>query len=1305
MIQRSIHTDIHDPARLQTVQALGLIDTPTEEAFDRLTRLAARLLHVPVTMVTIIDDNNLFIKSGVGLPAPWQSHRRMTLSHCLCMRDRLAGSPLHIENARNHPAFRNNPTVRELNIASFLSTPLITNAGYVIGTLSAADYTPRTWNDDDIEALEDVAGAVISEMTARMEKAFRQQAETELRISGERFQSLMETTTEGFYLFEMADPISVSAPVAEQIDGLYKGAIVECNNAQARMYGYERREQVIGKSLAQLHGGTNIPENRAFLSDWIRNGYLITGALSRETDREGNTVWFSNNVTGILEHERLVRIWGTQTEVTEMRRTEEKLREQQTRLAAILEGTHVGTWEWNVQTGETIFNDRWADIVGYKLAELSPVSVDTWEKLTHPDDLAQSAELLSRHFSGELEYYECECRMRHKDGSWVWVLDRGKLLSRTTGGAPLMMFGTHTDITERKRTEQALSDALRFNKRIAEVLPLVLYVTELASGDTIYINREVRQVLGYSQSQVRAMGREFIPRIMHPDDRAAFAAHIESIADLPDGAIAQFAYRMRAADGTWRWILSRDAVFARDQQNAPTQILGTGLDITEQKRAEQELRESEQRYRLAQHLAKIGSWEWNITTDTVVWSEDTLAIFGIENSAFGGRFDDVAAMIDHEDLRVWRESVRECIEEGKKHWAEIRITRPSGEQRWIGAFGDAERNAEGQAVRMLGVVMDITERKQAETLTARERDLSNQIIDSIPGLFYLIDQDMRFLRWNKTLEKQSGYSSNALSRLHPLHLFGGADRELIDHSIRQVFETGEASAEARLISSDGGSVPYSFTGTRIFFNTRPCLIGVGIDISPRVQSEISLRKSEKWFRKIFENAPSGIAITNWEGIYEQCNRAFCELLGRSSAELSQIVYASLVHPEDREANLAEVRRLQSGEIPFFEIENRYIHKFGHAVWVHKYVSVLTEENGRPAHLIALVTDISERMRAALQLRESEERYRNLVQYSPDAIIVIVGNRVSLANKACIALFKARTENDLIGKPSSELFQPGDRAKLQKRIHHLRDMVKPVSLAEERIVRMDGSVVDVDVLAAPFSYANTRAVHVIIRDITERKVSENRIKGSLREKETLLQEIYHRTKNNMMVISSFLELQAAEASNEKVDRIIHESTTRIRTMSLAHEMLYKGKSLSRIAMQEYISSLVNLFAAGSALFQQQVSTRLAIDAVDVLIDIAIPCGLIINELFTNCAKHAFPNGRAGLIEISFRRIEGRRFELKVDDNGVGLPPGFDIMHSPSLGVQLVLKIARHQLHAAVEARGNHGLHWRIVFDENLYSERV
>jgi len=165
------------------------------------------------------------------------------------------------------------------------------------------------------------------------------------------------------------------------------------------------------------------------------------------------------------------KVVGTVLDITERRELEEQLRTQQRRLQSILDGTHVGTWEWNVQTGATVFNPRWAEIVGYTLAELEPISIETWIKFSHPDDLKRSGKLLEEHFAGRSDFYDCEVRMRHRDGHWLWVHDRGRVATWTEDGKPLLMAGTHQDITARKQAELSLEQAqikLQRSERLLE---------------------------------------------------------------------------------------------------------------------------------------------------------------------------------------------------------------------------------------------------------------------------------------------------------------------------------------------------------------------------------------------------------------------------------------------------------------------------------------------------------------------------------------------------------------------------------------------------------------------------------------------------------------------------------------------------------------------------------------------------------------------------------------------------------------------------------------------------------------------
>ncbi len=180
MNANDLNTHLENPARLAALQTVALLDTPTEEAFDRLTRLAARFVNAPVALVSLVDANRQFFKSCVGLPEPWNSRRETPLSHSFCQHNRVAGHPLIIEDARTHHLLKDNLAIVDLNVIAYLGIPLVTSDGYVLGSFCVIDSKPRGWGAEDVSVIQDLAAAVMTEIHLRTEMADRSRAEGEL---------------------------------------------------------------------------------------------------------------------------------------------------------------------------------------------------------------------------------------------------------------------------------------------------------------------------------------------------------------------------------------------------------------------------------------------------------------------------------------------------------------------------------------------------------------------------------------------------------------------------------------------------------------------------------------------------------------------------------------------------------------------------------------------------------------------------------------------------------------------------------------------------------------------------------------------------------------------------------------------------------------------------------------------------------------------------------------------------------------------------------------------------------------------
>jgi len=341
------------------------------------------------------------------------------------------------------------------------------------------------------------------------------------------------------------------------------------------------------------------------------------------------------------------------------------------------------------------------------------------------------------------------------------------------------------------------------------------------------------------------------------------------------------------------------------------------------------------------------------------------------------------------------------------------------------------------------------------------------------------------------------------------------------------------------------------------------------------------------------------------------------------------------------------------------------------------------------HQIELEMQNEELREAQVELEASRTRFVDLYDLAPVGYITVSEVGAILEANLTAAALLGVARGTLVGRMFTRFILPEDQDTYYHHRKQLFETGQP-QRCELRLLRPNSPPfwARLDATRTP-DKSGAPACYVVLSDITERKGAEEQLKHALQEKEILLRELYHRTKNNMMAINSMLNLQAGRTDNGQIKTILREVENRVTAMAMIHQKLYQARDLSHVQLHNYVDELARHLLHSYNADPSRIQLRYDLEPIPVLIDVAIPCSLILNELISNALKHAFPADRAGEIYIQLRQTEQDGFELVVADDGVGVPAGFDLYQQPTLGLQIILGLGQHQLGGTVRFETQRG----------------
>ena len=595
-------------------------------------------------------------------------------------------------------------------------------------------------------------------------------------------------------------------------------------------------------------------------------------------------------------------------------------------------------------------------------------------------------------------------------------------------------------------------------------------------------------------------------------------------------------------------------------------------------------------------------------------------------------------------------------------------------------------------------VISLENARLIEDILDREKEL-RLVMDSGPTMILYVDAEGRYVRVNKTWEQWFERAAEEVQGRPVREVAGEATWTLVQPYMARAL-AGEIVTYEQQLPLPGGKLHWiraTYTPDRDESGRVLGFAAHALDIDARKRAEEALHQQREWLRVTLTSIGDAVITTDTVGRVTFLNPVAAELTGwpldDASGRPIQDVFR-VVNEQTHEAAEDIIGRvLREGHVLGLANHTSLVTSDDREIPIEDSAAPILDAAGKVAGAVIVFHDVTQKRRAQEELRESEERLRFALETShTGAWDMNLVDHTAIRSLEHDRIFGYA---ELLPEWTYEMFLehvlPEDRMMVDGKFRRAMECRGEWNF-ECRIRRADGQTRWIWAAGRHRQDAATAAPNRmagIVQDITERKLAERGIQAALKEKETLLRELSHRTKNNMNVISSLITLQAASIKDDKSLRMLKDLQGRILAMSMVHEKLYKSDSLSEVDFSEYIRDLANALMSSHVTEEENVTLSLDVENLSMSIDDAVPCGLIINELVTNSMKYAFPDKTKGEISISLHRTEEGELVLRYFDNGVGLPDGFDMKKAKSLGIKLVYILATKQLRGKVELLSGKG----------------